>query len=93
VKGTLHWVSISHAVPVEARLYDRLFKVENLADAEGDFKDHINPDSLQVLPAVYAEPALRRPKPKNGTSSCAKATLSSTPILPRKGWCSTAPWA
>jgi glutaminyl-tRNA synthetase len=59
VKGTLHWVSIFHAVPVEARLYDRLFKVENLADAEGDFKDHINPDSLQVVPAVYAEPALR----------------------------------
>ncbi len=62
VKGTLHWVSIFHAVPVEARLYDRLFKVENLADAEGDFKDHINPDSLQVLPAVYAEPALRTAK-------------------------------
>ncbi|MBD0259145.1 MAG: glutamine--tRNA ligase/YqeY domain fusion protein, partial [Cytophagales bacterium] len=62
VKGTLHWVSIFHAVPVEARLYDRLFKVENLADAEGDFKDHINPDSLQVLPAVYTEPALRTAK-------------------------------
>jgi glutaminyl-tRNA synthetase len=62
VKGTLHWVSIFHAVPVEVRLYDRLFKVENLADAEGDFKDHINPDSLQTLPAVYAEPALRTAK-------------------------------
>lgn len=58
VKGTLHWVSIEHAVSAEVRLYDRLFKVENLAEAEGDFKDHINPDSLQVLDKVYAEPAL-----------------------------------
>jgi glutaminyl-tRNA synthetase len=55
-------VSIPHAVPVEVRLYDRLFKVENVAEAEGDFKDHINPDSLQVLPAVYAEPALQTAK-------------------------------
>jgi glutaminyl-tRNA synthetase len=62
VKGTLHWVSIPHALPVEVRLYDRLFKVENVADAEGDFKDHLNPDSLQILPAVYAEPALATAK-------------------------------
>lgn len=58
VKGTLHWVSIPHAVPVEARLYDRLFTVENVGDAEGDFKEHLNPDSLTVIPAVYAEPDL-----------------------------------
>jgi len=59
VKGTLHWVSIAHAVKAEIRLYDRLFKVEDTASAEGDFKDYINPDSLTVLPAVYAEPALK----------------------------------
>jgi glutaminyl-tRNA synthetase len=59
VKGTLHWVSVHHAVPVEVRLYDRLFKVENLGEAEGDFKDYLNPDSLQVLPTVFAEPALK----------------------------------
>lgn len=58
VKGTLHWVSVQHAVPAEVRLYDRLFKVENVAEAEGDFADHINPNSLQVLPNVYAEPEL-----------------------------------
>jgi glutaminyl-tRNA synthetase len=58
VKGTLHWVSVQHAIPVEARLYDRLFKVENVGEAEGDFKEYLNPDSLQVLPTVYAEPAL-----------------------------------
>jgi glutaminyl-tRNA synthetase len=58
VKGTLHWVSIAHAIPAEVRLYDRLFKVENLGEAEGDFKDYLNPDSLTVLSGVYAEPSL-----------------------------------
>ncbi len=58
VKGVLHWVSAKHAVGVEVRLYDRLFKVEDVADAEGDFKDHINTESLQLLPTVFAEPAI-----------------------------------
>jgi glutaminyl-tRNA synthetase len=62
VKGTLHWVSALHAVAIETRLYDRLFKVENLGEAEGDFKDHLNPDSLQILSNVYAEPALLEAK-------------------------------
>ncbi len=62
VKGTLHWVSAAHAVPVDVRLYDRLFKVENLGEAEGDFKEHLNPDSLRVK-TVYAEPALKMAKP------------------------------
>lgn len=65
VKGTLHWVSVPHAVKVEARLYDRLFKVENLGEAEGDFKDYLNPDSLQVLPAVYGEPEILNAKPED----------------------------
>ncbi|HYK45812.1 MAG TPA: glutamine--tRNA ligase, partial [Parafilimonas sp.] len=62
VKGTLHWVSIPHAITVEARLYDRLFKVEDPSSEEGNFKDYINPDSLQIVPAVYAEPALKNAK-------------------------------
>jgi glutaminyl-tRNA synthetase len=66
VKGTLHWASVQHAVPVEVRLYDRLFKVENLGEAEGDFKDYLNPESLQVLPAVYAEPSVKEAKPGEG---------------------------
>ncbi len=57
VKGTLHWVSARHAVAIETRLYDRLFKVEDLSNAEGDFKDYLNPNSLTVETA-YAEPAL-----------------------------------
>jgi glutaminyl-tRNA synthetase len=59
VKGTLHWVSISHAVKTEVRLYDRLFKVEDPGSEEGDFKDHINPESLQVVADAFAEPALK----------------------------------
>jgi glutaminyl-tRNA synthetase len=58
VKGTLHWVSIAHAVSAEVRLYDRLFKVEDPSNEEGDFKDYINPDSLQVITRVFAEPSL-----------------------------------
>jgi glutaminyl-tRNA synthetase len=58
VKGTLHWVSIAHAAPVSLKLYDRLFKVEDVANAEGDFKDHINEHSLDMIETAYAEPAL-----------------------------------
>ena len=58
VKGTLHWVSVAAAIPVEVRLYDRLFQVENPASEEGDFKDYLNPNSLQTITA-YAEPALQ----------------------------------
>ena len=58
VKGTLHWVSARHAVKAEVRLYDRLFKVEDVGNVEGDFKDHINTDSLEIINNAYAEPAL-----------------------------------
>src|SRR4030095_13203065 len=58
VKGTLHWVSVPHAVTAEVRLYDRLFNVEDPSSEEGNFKDYVNPDSLQVMPAVFGEPAL-----------------------------------
>ena len=60
VKGTLHWVSIPQAIPAELRLYDRLFKVEDPGSEAGDFKDYINPDSLQVIRTAWAEPALQQ---------------------------------
>jgi len=62
VQGTLHWVSAAHAITVEVRLYDRLFKVEDPMSEEGDFKDYVNPDSLQTISAAYAEPSLRNAK-------------------------------
>ena len=60
VKGTIHWVSAAHAAEVEVRLYDRLFTMENPMDAEGDFKDTINPNSLEVIRAAYIEPSLTK---------------------------------
>ncbi len=58
VKGTLHWVSAAHAIDVEVRLYDRLFKVESPdGDSDVDFKTHLNPDSLTVVQAKV-EPAV-----------------------------------
>ena len=63
VQGTLHWVSKSHAIPVELRLYDRLFKVENPAAEEGDFKDYINTASLEIVKTAMAEPSLGSAKP------------------------------
>ena len=62
VKGTLHWVSVPHAEKVELRLYDRLFRVEDPSNEEGDFEDYINPHSLEVVQA-FAEPVLQRANP------------------------------
>ncbi len=63
VKGTLHWVSIKHAVPVEVRQYDRLF-MDEAPDGhkDKDFMEFLNPDSLQVVTG-YAEPSLKTGKP------------------------------
>ena len=59
VKGTIHWVSARHGIRAEARLYDRLFTVEHPdMDKEKDFKEFINPDSLEVLPDAILEPSL-----------------------------------
>jgi glutaminyl-tRNA synthetase len=60
VQATLHWVSREHAVPVEVRIYDRLFSVEAPeAAANGKtFLDNLNPNSLEVLRGCQAEPSL-----------------------------------
>ena len=57
VKGTIHWVSIPHALPVQVNLYDRLFNTPNPA-AQENFLEDLNPDSLQVIDQAYAEPSL-----------------------------------
>ncbi|MFM7511438.1 MAG: glutamine--tRNA ligase/YqeY domain fusion protein [Bacteroidota bacterium] len=62
VKGTLHWVSVSHAVKAEVRLYDRLFSVEDPTDESQDFMHYLNPASLEILPEVMAEPSLLEAK-------------------------------
>ncbi|MHA2294926.1 MAG: glutamine--tRNA ligase/YqeY domain fusion protein [Candidatus Hodarchaeales archaeon] len=57
VKSTLHWVSVAHVVEAEARLYDRLFLKENPLGEGSDFKEHLNPKSLEKL-TCRAEPSL-----------------------------------
>lgn len=62
VKGTLHWVSAKHCINAEARLYDRLFSVENPSKGSEengiDFRELLNPDSLKVVENVKIEPYL-----------------------------------
>ena len=59
-KATLHWVSAAHAVPVEVRLYDRLFSVED-PDNEPEgrtFLDNLNPNSLEIISGARGEPSV-----------------------------------
>ena len=63
VKGTIHWVSAKHAVAVTVNLYDRLFNVEDPNAEAGDFKEYINPGSLEVIDHAYAEPSLTEARP------------------------------
>ncbi len=74
VKGTIHWVCAEHAIKAEVRLYERLFTSENPLGEEGDFKDTINPDSLQVITNAVVEPSLK------------EATLQSRYQFIRKGY-------
>ena len=62
VKGTLHWVSKNHAVPVEIREYDRLFMTPVPGGEDGDFLKDLNPKSLNITTG-YAEPSLARATP------------------------------
>jgi glutaminyl-tRNA synthetase len=55
VKGTLHWVSADHCQQAEVRIYDRLFNVENPSADERDFRELLNPESLQILNNCYVE--------------------------------------
>jgi glutaminyl-tRNA synthetase len=62
VKGVIHWVSIKEALPVEVRLYDRLFKVEDPAQIGDNLLDSLNTEASKVTKTVFAEPALREAK-------------------------------
>lgn len=63
VKGTIHWVSIPNAVKAEVRLYDRLFTVEDPSfDETKDYKEFINPHSLEIIENCYIEPELANAK-------------------------------
>jgi glutaminyl-tRNA synthetase len=62
IQGVIHWVSAEHCVPVEARLYDRLFSIQDPGKEE-EFLPFLNPDSLEILTNCYAEPSLKDAKP------------------------------
>jgi len=63
VKGTIHWVSVAHSLSAEVRLYDRLFRVENPSEEEGDFRELLNSDSLKILTDCKVETFLQYAKP------------------------------
>jgi glutaminyl-tRNA synthetase len=65
VQSTLHWVSAAHALGAEARLYDHLFTKENPMDVEegADYKDYLNPNSLEILKSCRVEPSLANAPP------------------------------
>ncbi len=65
VKSTLHWVSAPHSLEAEVRLYDRLLTVQKPSDEseDADYKDYLNPDSLQVLTSCRVEPSLEGAAP------------------------------
>ena len=65
VKATLHWVSAAHSVPVEVRMYDKLFSVPDAtAEKEGeDYRKYLNPASLQAVTSCRAEPGLAAARP------------------------------
>ena len=65
VKATIHWVSATHSLPVETRLYDYLFSAENPQEVPAgvDWKDTINPASLEVVGDARVEPSLAAAKP------------------------------
>jgi glutaminyl-tRNA synthetase len=76
VKGTIHWVSVVGAKTAEIRLYDRLFRVEDPSNEEGDFKEYINPDSLSVVKNAFIEPDLENAEPGFGYQFIRKGYFS-----------------
>jgi glutaminyl-tRNA synthetase len=66
VKGTIHWVSVKHAVEAEVRLYEHLFTTADMNTAEGDYISHLNPNSLSVIKKCYIEKSISAAKPGDG---------------------------
>ncbi len=86
VKGTLHWVSAAHAVPATVRLYDRLFSVPSPASGgDGDYKQHLNPHSLEELPNALVEPSLAAARPGERFQFERKGYYMADPVDSREG--------
>jgi glutaminyl-tRNA synthetase len=65
VKGTIHWVSAAHAIPLEVRIYDYLFSAERPMEVPpgGNFTDNLGPNSLEVITTAWGEPSLANADP------------------------------
>lgn len=59
VRGTIHWVCAEDAKPIEVRLYDRLFNVENPSDDSKELKEYLNPNSLEILDGALLEGGIK----------------------------------
>ena len=88
VQSTMHWVSAAHALEAEVRLYDHLFTKENPMEVEegADYKDYLNPNSLEVLKSCRVEPFSPMLHPAVYTSSKGWAISALTLIPPPKNW-------
>ncbi len=65
VKATIHWVSAAHSLQAEVRLYDRLFVEEQPGEGGSDFREALNPDSLETLTSCQVEPSLKGTEPRS----------------------------
>jgi len=63
IEGVIHWVSARHAIAVEVRIYDRLFRISDPSVITENFTEYLNPDSLETLSCCYVEPSLKEAEP------------------------------
>jgi glutaminyl-tRNA synthetase len=84
VAGTLHWVHATRSVPAQVRLYDRLFRVEQ-PDAEADFLQALNPESLRLAAGARLEPALADAKPGDRYQFLRQGYFVADPVESRPG--------
>jgi glutaminyl-tRNA synthetase len=84
VSGTIHWVDARRSLPAQVRLYDRLFGVEQ-PDAEANFLDALNPDSLAVAQGARVEPALAGAEPGSRYQFLRQGYFFADPVDSRPG--------
>jgi len=93
VKSTIHWVSATHALDAEVRLYETLFTKENPNDVPegGDFTDNLNPASLELVTNAKLEPSLRQAQPGARFQFERLGYFAVDPDTTAERWSSTAP--
>jgi glutaminyl-tRNA synthetase len=87
VKGTIHWVSAAHAVPIEARIYDYLFAAQRPMEVPpgGNFTDNLNPNSLEVIGGAWGEASLANAAAVPYQFERLGYFIRDTPVIPGAG--------